>query len=89
LPLLLFVLMIAYQGVRLGRSTHVVDMADSDNRATYTALSNTVVGLVLVLGGAAGFVAGAFGEAALLGLFAAMCLVAALLAAGLEEVQRT
>ena len=27
LPLLLFILMIAHQGVRLGRSTHVVDMA--------------------------------------------------------------
>ena len=26
-PALLFVLMIAYQGVRLGRSVHVVDMA--------------------------------------------------------------
>ncbi|MDZ7827271.1 MAG: MFS transporter [Gammaproteobacteria bacterium] len=89
LPLLLFLLMIAYQGVRLGRSTHVVDMADPDSRAAYTALSNTIVGLVLVLGGAAGFVAGAFGEAILLGLFAAMCLLAALLAAGLEEVQRT
>ena len=39
LPLVLFVLMIAYQGVRLGRSTHLVDMASQENRAAYTACS--------------------------------------------------
>ncbi|MEL6956066.1 MAG: MFS transporter, partial [Pseudomonadota bacterium] len=44
LPALLFVLMISYQGVRLGRSTHLVDMATEDTRAAYTALSNTVIG---------------------------------------------
>lgn len=44
--------------------------------------------LLPVLGGAAGFVAGIPGEAALPGLFALMCLLAAVLAAGLEEIQR-
>lgn len=57
LPAMLFVLMIAHQGARLGRSVHVVDMADLNNRATYTALSNSVVGLVLLAGGVFGVIA--------------------------------
>ncbi len=87
LPALLFVLMVAYQGVRLGRSTRLVDMADEDERATYTPLSNTAIGLLLVLGSAFGFVAEAYGEAALLGVFAAMCATAGVVAIGLREVQ--
>ena len=51
LPVLLFVLMVSYQGVRLGRSTHLVDMADTETRAAFTALSNTAIGLVLLAGG--------------------------------------
>jgi hypothetical protein len=57
LPGLLFVLMIAHQGVRLERSVHVVDMADPDNRAAHTALSNSVVGLILMAGGVFGAIA--------------------------------
>lgn len=50
LPAIHFFLMISYQGVRLGRSTHIVDMADPETRAAYTALSNSIIGIVL-LGG--------------------------------------
>ena len=87
LPALLLVLMVAYQGVRLGRSTHVVDMADAERRAAYTALSNTIVGLVLLAASLFGVLAAAAGEAVVLGTFAGMSLLAAVLAAGLEEVQ--
>lgn len=88
-PVLLFVLMVAYQGVRLGRSTHLVDMARDEDRAAYTALSNTVIGLLLMLGGLFGFLAEAAGEAFVLAVFGAMCAAAALCALGLEEVQAT
>ncbi|GAB4361097.1 MAG: MFS transporter [Kiloniellaceae bacterium] len=87
-PPLLFVLMIAYQGVRLGRSTHIVDMAAREERANYTALSNTVVGLLLLAGGLFGVLAQLAGEAAVLAAFAAMCALAVPAAAGLKEVQR-
>ena len=87
LPALLFVLVIAYQGVRLGRATHVVDMADQERRAAYTALSNTVVGVLLLLASGFGVLAGVVGEAFVLGVFALACLLAARIAAGLEEVQ--
>lgn len=87
LPTLLFVLMIAYQGVRIGRSTHLVDMTDESRRAAYTALSNTIIGVVLVAGGVFGFIAGITGEASVLALFAAMSLGAVVTARGLREVQ--
>lgn len=87
LPTLLFVLMIAHQGVRLGRSVHVVDMADRDDRATYTALSNSVVGLILLAGGVFGVIAQWLGIGAVLAIFTSMAALAILAAAGLDDVQ--
>jgi hypothetical protein len=87
LALVLFALMIAYQGVRLGRSTHLVDMADREERASYTAVSNTVIGVLLLIGGVFGVMAEFIGVAAVLLVFGIMCAVAALLALGLNEVQ--
>lgn len=89
LPLagVLFVLVIAYQGVRLGRATHIVDMADEDTRATYTALSNSIVGVLLLVAGGFGVIATYFGTSAVLGMFAVMCFGAAIVARGLKEVQ--
>lgn len=87
IPAALFGLMIAYHGVRQGRSTHLVDMAGADNRASYTALSNTVVGLFLLGAGAASAAIAAISVPLVIGLFAAMCFCAAVIATGLEEVQ--
>lgn len=87
LPALLFLLMIAHQGVRLGRSVHVVDMADRDSRATYTALSNSVVGLVLLAGGVFGVIAQWLGIGVVLAIFALMAALAIRAAAGLDDVQ--
>ncbi len=88
LAVLLFGLMIAYQGVRLGRSTHLVDMADKDSRAAYTALSNTIIGLLLLAGGVFSLVANWFGGEIVLAIMAGMSGLAILAASGLEEVQR-
>jgi MFS family permease len=87
LPVLLFVLMIAHQGVRLGRSVHVVDMADADNRATYTALSNSVVGLILLAAGVFGVIAQWFSIGVVLAIFTIMAALAIISAAGLHDVQ--
>ena len=87
LPAMLFALMIAHQGVRLGRSVHVVDMANLDNRAAYTALSNSVVGLILLAGGVFGVIAQLFGIGATLALFALMAAAAIVAASRLDEVQ--
>ena len=87
IPVALFGLMIAYQGVRLGRSTHLVDMAGEHDRAPYTALSNTIVGVVLLVAGGLFAAVGEVSVPLVIGLFAVMCWAAAALAVGLEEVQ--
>jgi hypothetical protein len=84
---MLFGLMIAYHGVRQGRSTHLVDMASPQNRASYTALSNTIVGLVLLGAGALFAALAAFSVTLVIGLFAVMCFAAAMIAIGLDDVQ--
>lgn len=47
---LIFVAAVAHHGARVGRKTYLVDMATQDNRAQLTAVSNTVIGGVLLLG---------------------------------------
>ena len=86
--MLLFGLMIAYQGVRLGRATHLVDMADKDTRAAYTALSNTIIGLLLLAGGVFSLVANWFGGEMVLVIMAGMSGLAIMAAWRLDEVQR-
>jgi len=66
---------------------HVVDMADRDNRATYTALSNSVVGLILLAGGAFGVIAQWLGIGVVLTIFTLMAALAIFSAAGLDDVQ--
>ena len=80
--------MVAHQGVRLGRSTHIVDMADHDSRATYTAVSNTVIGFALLAGGRFGVIAEFAGPTWVLAMFAGMAALAVITALGLEDVQR-
>ncbi len=86
LPAALFVLALSHQGVRVGRSTYLVDMAPADLRPVYTALANTAIGVVLLAGGVFGAIAGAFGPQATLALFAAMALGGAWVSRGLKEV---
>lgn len=87
LPVMMFVLVIAHQGVRLGRSVHIIDMADVDTRAAYTAVSNSVVGVVLLGGGVFGIIAHWFGIGMVLALFALMAGLAIATASRLDEVQ--
>lgn len=87
LPGFVFLVMISYQGVRIGRSTHIVDMADEKTRAAYTALSNTAIGLFLALTGALGWIAQSAGESVLLFGLAGMATCGGWLARGLREVQ--
>lgn len=47
-----FALSIAHAGIRLGRSTYLVDIAEGNRRTEYVSVSNTMVGLVLLPAGA-------------------------------------
>lgn len=59
LPGAYFLLAIAHSGVRVGRKTYVVDLGGGNRRTDYVAVSNTVIGVVLL-------VTGVFGTAAAL-----------------------
>ncbi|QIA09295.1 MFS transporter [Draconibacterium halophilum] len=50
-PVVLFILGIAHQGVRLGRKTYVIDMATENERTSYVSVSNTVIGIILLMVG--------------------------------------
>ena len=51
IPLLYFGLEIAHQGVRVARKTYIVDMTSDRNRVEYVALSNSVIGALLLAAG--------------------------------------
>ncbi|RLQ89008.1 MFS transporter [Notoacmeibacter ruber] len=87
-PFALFFLQLAYQGVRQGRVIHLTDMAAPEDRAVYTAFSNTFIGLVLLVMGAFGMVADLVGTTAVLAIFAVFALAALPVGWSLEEVQR-
>lgn len=84
---LYFVLCVAHTGVRLGRKTHLVDMAGSERRASYVAVSNTLIGIVLLIGGGAGVLADAAGPAVALLLFSILAALGALMCLALDEAQ--
>ncbi|WP_176248494.1 MFS transporter [Sulfitobacter sp. HGT1] len=87
MPLVLFILMIAYHGVRQGRSTYLVDMSPENQRSAYAAVSNTVIGVLLLVAGVAGGGVALIGPTATLVLFALMAIGAAAAAIGLREVE--
>ncbi|MEQ9643168.1 MAG: MFS transporter [Alphaproteobacteria bacterium] len=83
----LFVLAVAHAGVRIGRKTHVIDLAGGDRKAEYVALSNTLIGvLLLVVGGLTGALAHVGVEAALAAL-SVLALAGAALALTMTHAQ--
>lgn len=86
-PAVLFVLMVAYHGVRQGRSTYLVDLAPEDLRADYAAVANTLIGGILLLAGAVGSGLAMIGPQAALAGFAALSALGGLLCLTLREVE--
>jgi len=84
---LYFLLAIAHTGVRLGRKTHLIDMAGSERRASYVAVSNTLIGIVLLLGGSVGLLADALGPVAVVVVFSILAALGAAMGLVLDEVQ--
>lgn len=58
--LVFFFINLAYGAARLGRKVYLVDLATADNRAQYVAVSNSVIGFMLLIGGTTGFIADSF-----------------------------
>jgi hypothetical protein len=87
IPALIFAAQIAYQGARAGRKTHLTDMDAHGRTSVYTALSNSVIGVMLLLGGLLGVLADALGPGIVLGLLGLLSGSAILTAWRLSEVQ--
>ncbi len=50
-PIAYFVLGIAHSGVRLGRKTYIIDLAGGNKRTEYVAVSNSLIGVILLVTG--------------------------------------
>jgi hypothetical protein len=87
LPLAFFVLSVAHSGVRVGRKTYVIDLAAGNKRTDYVAISNSVIGVLLLFVGSVGALAPAIGNAGVIALLAFMGLAGALLGTRLPETQ--
>lgn len=85
--LLFFAMGIAHSGARLGRKTHLVDMASADKRAAYVAVSNTVIGVLILGGGVFGLLAQVAGTRYAILALALLSLLAAAFTARLPEAQ--
>lgn len=85
-PLVFFVLMVAHSGVRLGRKTYVVDLAAGNRRTDYVAVSNSVIGIVLLLLGGMGAVAQAFSVPLVILVLSVLGLGGAVMSWSLPEV---
>ena len=85
-PCIFFALGILHSGVRLGRKTYLVDMAEGNKRTSYVAVSNTLIGVLLL---ATGFLTGLVALISVqlaLGLFAAAAVIGWTIGRQLPEV---
>lgn len=87
LPLAFFVLSAAHSGVRVGRKTYVVNLAGGNRRTDYVAISNSVIGVLLLLVGSIGLLVPLIGYPGVIALLALMGLAGALFGATLPEAE--
>ena len=46
---LYFILSVAHQGMRIGRKTYLVNLGEGNKRTSYVSVSNTIIGIVLLV----------------------------------------
>lgn len=79
-------LTIMHSGVRLGRKVYLVDMATEKTRAAYVAVSNSVIGVAMLLGGLIGLIGDWLGVVPVIALLGLWSLLAAVESLRLPEV---
>ncbi|NNF65952.1 MAG: MFS transporter [Gammaproteobacteria bacterium] len=87
LPLLYFVLSAAHSGVRVGRKTYVVNLGSGNKRTDYVAISNTTIGVLLLVVGSVGLLVPLIGNGGVIGVLSGMGLAGAVLATSLPQVE--
>lgn len=80
------VLNVMHGGVRLGRKVYLVDMATAATRAAYVAVSNTVIGVLMLLGGLIGLLGDWLGAATILLILGLCSMLAAIYISRLPQV---
>ncbi|MDF2177168.1 MFS transporter [Aliiglaciecola sp. CAU 1673] len=85
--LLYFLLSIAHAGVRIGRKTYLVDMAEGNQRTDYVAVSNSIIGLLLLCMGAITSFLAAWSVPMVVLLLGLLCFIGALSALLMKEVE--
>lgn len=86
-PVILFLLGAAHAGVRVGRKTYIVDMAEGNKRTDYVAVGNTFIGVLLLIAGLLTGLASLISVPVALGIFAGSAAVGALYGAKLPSVR--
>ena len=86
LAVIFMLLNIMHGGARLGRKIYLVDMAGNDNRAAYVAVSNTVIGGLMLVGGLIGVLGQWFGAESIVLLLGLLALFAAWYVRRLPEI---
>ncbi len=87
LPLAYFGLAVAHSGVRVGRKTYVVNLGTGNQRTDYVAVSNSVIGVLLLLAGGVGALAPLISNTGVIGLLSLMGLAGAALGTSLPEAE--
>lgn len=85
-PVFFFLLSVSHSGVRMGRKTYIVDLAGGNKRTDYVAVSNTVIGFVLLAAGSIGALSSVISLAGVIIVLAAMGLLGAWMSSRLPEV---
>ncbi|MDA7518177.1 MFS transporter [bacterium] len=88
-PLILFLLGSAHAGVRVGRQTYVIDMAEGNKRTDYVAVGNTLIGIALIIAGILTGLASMISIPFALGIFALTAAIGALYGQLLPSVSQT
>ncbi|CUB05247.1 MFS transporter [Marinomonas fungiae] len=88
LPLFYFALTVFHQGIRVGRKTYLVDMADGNKRTSYVAVGNTAIGLMLLLFSLIGLLSEIMSLEALILIYAIITLAGVLMAMRLPDVSK-
>lgn len=83
-----FLLTLTHTGIRVGRKTYVIDMAEGDLRTTYVAVSNSAMGLILLVVGGVSSLLAILGVEWTLVFLAALGLVGVVGGGRLPEVSR-
>lgn len=86
-PLGYFLLAVAHSGVRIARKTYILDMASGLRRTDYVAVSNTIIGAVLLASSLLGFLAPVVGSGGMLLILSLMGFAGVAGGRGLPETQ--